>query len=336
MGTVAKLPVNTSSWMQQYKGLLQSRLISELVLPGTHNSAAYRLSSEIQPCYCFRQVFCILAKLEKFAGYLRSWSYCQSLNIWMQLSNGVRYLDLRVTWNRETWHIHHALLGVRLEEVLSDISKFLEIHSQEIVLMSIKCEADLMEPLKAFVRTRLLSIPYEKVRDCRVREIIHRNRRAIICWQGSPGFLNMKGSWSRTHWLNKMMSFNRTRLWERISKGSERRQLFKISWTLTFRFSLPFGLWHGRSSVEALSIEANKYLRHVVNWAELCIAETYNQESSNNRKHGFILSVDYFNRGLNLTEKCIEIMQILNNPSRLSNGNYNTRNVSNSFYKRKP
>jgi len=337
--STAKSPINPSSWMQQYKELLESKLISEIVLPGTHNSAAYSLSSEIQPefvltgCYCFRWVLRALAKWERFVGYVRSWSYCQKLNIWEQLNNGVRYLDLRVTRNRLSWHIHHALLGVKLELVLGDVSKFLEINSQEIVLITIKCVADLMEPLKAFVGTQLLCIEYEKVRDCTVREMIETNRRAIICWQGSPGYLNMKGSWPRTHWLKKMKSFNRKRLSERLSKGSDRRQLFKISWTLTFRCSLPFCLWHGRSNLEALSREANHWLPDVVRWTK---------ESSSARKHGFVWSVDYFNKGLNLTEMCLEIMHlpVTNSPI---NGHHKkralyrcTRNILNSVYKRKP
>lgn len=109
-------------WMKNIPG---ETLISEINLPGTHDSAT------------------------RFCQY-PYFSRCQELSIFEQLNIGVRLLDLRVEKNGSRLMLVHgaskclktasdkALLY--LEDVLCDCESFLKAYPSETLVISIKCD----------------------------------------------------------------------------------------------------------------------------------------------------------------------------------------------------
>lgn len=103
------------NWMRELPG---ERLLTELSIPGTHDSGTYRLGAG-------------LAK-------------CQSLSIEDQLQAGIRFLDIRCRYvpGEGVLTIHHGATYCMLnfDDVLRQITGFLQKNNQETVLMMVKQE----------------------------------------------------------------------------------------------------------------------------------------------------------------------------------------------------
>lgn len=110
-------------WM---KNIPDETLISEINIPGTHDSAA---------------------QFVQFSYF----SKCQESSIWEQLNNGIRFLDLRVEKTGDILRLVHARAKcyktaekkepLLLEDVISDCKKFLDSHPSEAIIVSIKRDA---------------------------------------------------------------------------------------------------------------------------------------------------------------------------------------------------
>ena len=122
--TVDKTPVEGSTdWMSR---LPDEKLISEVVLPGTHYSATQYVQ-------------------------LAFFSKCQSLSIKEQLEAGFRYLDIRLGPDGDRLKLLHGFTScttdvwpwsgtLYLDDVLEDCYSFLKAHPTETVLFSVKYE----------------------------------------------------------------------------------------------------------------------------------------------------------------------------------------------------
>lgn len=119
------MPVKRECWMSR---IPDHTNVSELSIPGTHNSAAY-----------FK-----LAALSV---------RCQGKSIAHQLSNGVRFLDIKLSKNYMSRgeNVNDLILvhgkfpvklsgALKFKKVLDDVYHFLDEHPTEAILMSIKFE----------------------------------------------------------------------------------------------------------------------------------------------------------------------------------------------------
>lgn len=121
-------------WME---GLPDSMLISELSIPGTHDSGA---------------------EVGNTSHVLPSYSDCQDAEVYNQLVSGVRCLDLRIERGDGEWMVHHADYTYRtLFLVLNDITRFLTINPSETVLC--RLSADVAGDAILFTQT------YSQIRD---------------------------------------------------------------------------------------------------------------------------------------------------------------------------
>ena len=122
--TVDKTPVEGSAdWMSR---LPDEKLVSEVVLPGTHDSATQYVQ-------------------------LAFFSKCQALSIKEQLEAGFRYLDIRLGPDGEKLKLMHGFTScttggwpwsgtLYLDEVLDECCSFLKAHPSETVFFSVKYE----------------------------------------------------------------------------------------------------------------------------------------------------------------------------------------------------
>ena len=110
------------NWM---KNLPDETFLSEINIPGTHNSTT------------------------RFCQY-SFFSCCQKASVFEQLCMGVRFLDLRVEKNGSSLHLVHAGAKCRksasdkgflmLEDVLGECEIFLKANPTETVIISLKCD----------------------------------------------------------------------------------------------------------------------------------------------------------------------------------------------------
>ncbi|KAL6300953.1 PLC-like phosphodiesterase [Sparassis latifolia] len=116
--------IDASRWMSYLSG---NELLSELTIPGTHDSYA---REETVPPYGE------LARLVVVAM-----AACQTDSITAQLENGIRFLDLRCSFRSDgSIGMRHGAIPLigSLEGVVQDIASFLGSHDQEAVIVSIK------------------------------------------------------------------------------------------------------------------------------------------------------------------------------------------------------
>ncbi len=111
------------NWM---KNIPEETLISEINLPGTHDSAT---------------------QFVQFSHFAQ----CQELSITEQLNIGIRFIDLRVEKNGNRLHLVHARAKcyksaenkepLLLEDVISDCKNFLKSNPSETIIISLKRDA---------------------------------------------------------------------------------------------------------------------------------------------------------------------------------------------------
>ena len=113
----------SSDWMA---ALPDDIPISEVVLPGTHDSASY-------------------------APQLAFFSKCQNLTVEEQLEAGFRFLDIRLAVSGDNMKLMHGFTSCKtgmlpfskslyLDEVLNQCTRFLDEHPTETVLFAVKKE----------------------------------------------------------------------------------------------------------------------------------------------------------------------------------------------------
>lgn len=105
--------VDVENWMNL---LNDTTAISDISIPGSHNSCTFNTSS--------------------------SFSKCQTYNLEKQLNMGVRYLDLRFTLKKGKLIMYHGWdnLHISFESCLNTVKDFLEKHSSEIILLRLQKE----------------------------------------------------------------------------------------------------------------------------------------------------------------------------------------------------
>ncbi len=146
-----------NNWM---KNLSDNTLISEINLPGTHDS-----------CTC-RVQFAFLSK-------------CQKMNITQQLNAGIRYLDIRVEKDGEKLKLVHDIADCKnpknkskklfLDDVINDCKNFLSQNPTEAILFCYKRDdgANQEETFDTFFKNHLEneSVWYKENRIPTLKEI---------------------------------------------------------------------------------------------------------------------------------------------------------------------
>lgn len=117
---------------------LHNQPITRLAIPGTHDSFAFRFTTQAGPDLAPN-----LRRLRLVANpIIRRWSTTQNKNFTEQLNIGIRYFDLRVCpttdkgmMKKSLFTFTHGLVGDSVRHSLEEINQFLDAHSHEVVLL---------------------------------------------------------------------------------------------------------------------------------------------------------------------------------------------------------
>lgn len=109
------MTIDTANWMDLVEG---SKLLSELSIPGTHDSGSRTPASQ--------------------TGRLTT----QTRTIAEQLGDGIRFLDIRVGYTNKEFSLYHedVPVNVTFQSVLQTCKAFLALHPRETIIMSVKPE----------------------------------------------------------------------------------------------------------------------------------------------------------------------------------------------------
>lgn len=115
------------------------RPLAEIALPGSHDAASHGVSpsSPFTPdCSKLARASAVVFGGRLIRTRFSPWLKCQSGDVFTQLQNGIRYLDLRVCHRDNQFWLCHHLLSVPFSEVLEDITRFVsEVGVDEVILL---------------------------------------------------------------------------------------------------------------------------------------------------------------------------------------------------------
>ena len=150
-----------ASWMGDNVAALGQKALNTIMIPGTHDSGTYGLSSTwapdlphwvpaayaarwlVAPAAASSLLFAPLALLLAAAGlgiipFVRTWSQAQDGDFTAQLQGGIRYLDLRVAptnGSNDSFSLVHGLYGPDVSICLNLINDFHKSHPTEILIL---------------------------------------------------------------------------------------------------------------------------------------------------------------------------------------------------------
>ena len=181
-----RLEMGYSRWMSIPK--IQSKTISQLKIPGTHNSGAYGLTRklsqiifenikflwdlnvDIAPAngqfpFSEEKIYVGRILLDYIIDAALRVSISQNCTIGQQLNDGIRFFDLRLYYDTDrSFYIQHGLRGPQLEEVLAQIRNFFEAHltSGELVFLCISHTNIRSDPVRLPARVATIIQNYLK------------------------------------------------------------------------------------------------------------------------------------------------------------------------------
>jgi len=134
--------MNLSQWMSYLPEEFGQKPIYEILLPGTHDSAAFNYLPEARFEGSKSNWASKFYKLPPVKSTIERWTLTQDLNFYEQLNSGIRKFDLRLSYDQSQnqFYFSHTFATVRVEEGLEQIRAFLRATSQEILFL--ECQPD--------------------------------------------------------------------------------------------------------------------------------------------------------------------------------------------------
>ncbi|XP_070561052.1 PI-PLC X domain-containing protein DDB_G0269228-like [Ptychodera flava] len=127
--------VDKSKWMTTIYSDIKTKRISDLIIPGTHDSGTFGITSDHG--YLVDKTVNIFYHLG--LPEVHYWSRSQSGNFTAQLQAGIRYLDLRIAAIAKDGNLYwwHGLTGDRIEPGLQEIADFAEMNPGEVLVLEL-------------------------------------------------------------------------------------------------------------------------------------------------------------------------------------------------------
>ena len=255
---------NTSNWMELLRDDIR---LSEVVMPGSHDSGTYALTSRIQSEPLagifdrFVEIFC--RSLQSIGvpiwNIITPWSTTQTQTIFNQAMLGIRYFDIRAGWNGTFWNTFHMEEGSPVSDVLFDIKRFVDLYTKEIIVIEIiHYQGEPPKYVHEQLETMIMKILGKYLYPCEfsIRVCVLptlglmrlKNKRIILgftdYYNNVSPFNKNPYIWSQYLFINtfantdnlkEMMEYNHNAMmfYKKNKYRMFTNNLFKISWTLT-------------------------------------------------------------------------------------------------------
>lgn len=141
---VGPMNVDLANWMADLPSLADLPL-TQLPIPGTHDSGSYGITRTSAWALTGKDQFGILTELPRFLQNLivkpiaAAWGKTQANNLYDQFSDGIRYVDLRLTNEPDGQiYLEHGLHAEQLTPVIDDIAAFADSHPKEALIVYVQ------------------------------------------------------------------------------------------------------------------------------------------------------------------------------------------------------
>ena len=140
---------NTAIWMQDSKIAIESKNITEIVIPGSNIANAYEVDNnnpiclgEINPLSYSNNGEIEDHILKESPSFVNQQLFLEELNtqntnINIQLNQGIRYLDIHICRQNNEFYTSNLYLTDTFEDIADQIKSFLIDHPSEIVILDL-------------------------------------------------------------------------------------------------------------------------------------------------------------------------------------------------------
>lgn len=134
-----RMGVPLSSWMAHMAPQIKDCALTEIFIPGSHDSAAYRMECAVGRGQRLPKGLDVITGSVGFGPVLKKWSQTQGESVLTQLKHGIRYLDLRVVYrdSKKQFYTVHSLYGPSLSDILGQVVRFVNQHPKEILVLHV-------------------------------------------------------------------------------------------------------------------------------------------------------------------------------------------------------
>ncbi|CAF3158344.1 unnamed protein product [Rotaria sp. Silwood2] len=172
-------------WMTNLPEELHDEPITKIAIPGTHDSFAYHLTSQVGPD--------LNPNLRRFSFLINP-----LIKNWKQLYMGIRYFDLRVCRTTDKnlcstspFTFTHGLLGNLVREGLEEINEFLNAHPKEIILLDFnhfyefneQCGHDQLIHFVHEIYGKKLCTTAQKITECTLNYLWNNKQQVILLYE---------------------------------------------------------------------------------------------------------------------------------------------------------
>jgi hypothetical protein len=177
--------------------------LRDMVIPGTHDSGTYNLNShsDLSPD---SPSFYSLAK-----GVVADWGKAQSFDFHHMLRMGVRHFDLRILKHDGHFVLVHGLVGMKLDDALSQVKNFANAHPMEPIILevakvpSVNDEGPMIDVFDLYVRHKRVdnSIPLAKITlgDIWKKDEFGQNTNIIVVFTAASEHGHRRGYFGGAH-----------------------------------------------------------------------------------------------------------------------------------------
>ncbi|XP_021256750.1 PI-PLC X domain-containing protein 2 isoform X1 [Numida meleagris] len=227
-----------ADWMGSLPAALRSYPLSNLAIPGSHDSFSYWVDEKSPVGPDQATAIKRLAKISLVKKIMKKWSVTQNLTFKEQLEGGIRYFDLRVSSKpgeigQEIYFIH-GLFGIKVWDGLMEINTFLEQHPKEVVFLDFNHFYAMDDSHHFFLINRIRSAFGSKLCSVECVEYVtlqymwEKEHQVLIfyhyplyrefpfLWPGNK----MPAPWANTTNVHKLLQFLETTLEERSRYGT--------------------------------------------------------------------------------------------------------------------
>jgi hypothetical protein len=142
--TIGPMNVDLANWMAELPSL-STLPLTQLPIPGTHDSGSYGITRTSPWALTGADQFGFLTELPGFLQDLivkpiaAGWGKTQSKDLYEQFTDGIRYVDLRLTNEPDgTVYLEHGLRSVPFADAVDDIAAFATEHPKEALIIYIQ------------------------------------------------------------------------------------------------------------------------------------------------------------------------------------------------------
>lgn len=297
--------VDLSNWMSKKPDLNSARLL-DITLPGTHNSASFDLTTQLNsndPDYGTVEKGTFDIPDAVISQWICGYALTQSLTLSEQLQAGVRFLDLRFDYDGATsqWRAYHFLWGMEMSKLLEQIATFAKAHPKEVIVLqfgTIYNTAVTSEQRQDYANkitnvfagqliptttTNMTTVTIGQLQEAgtTVMAVVNDNEIASlsdVLWNDQSAIEN---TYAPTDSIDILKTYNEDRLQDFFKVPSNFTELYKLQWILTPSVAY----------IQQNPLVGNLYV--LAQTANEALTDFKRSSSDDNQQLGNILLIDY-------------------------------------------